>query len=92
MVEVSALAERGVTEGIKEQEEGKGSVGAMWEVGEEGLVLSMHAQLLGFVLLDFYVFSFPFHLGHRHLILQETKREHKHKRKHNQAYKSRKTI
>ena len=56
VVEVSGSAEREVREGIKEQEEGKGSVGATWEVGEEGHVLSMHTQLLGFLLLDFFFF------------------------------------
>ena len=60
VVEVSGSPEREVREGIKEQEEGKGSVGAMWEVGEEGHVLSMHTQLLGFLLLDFSVFSLSF--------------------------------
>ena len=40
MVQVSSSAEREVREGIKEQEEGKGSVRATWEVGEESHVLS----------------------------------------------------
>ena len=56
MVQVSSSAAREVREGIKEQEEGKGSVRATWEVGEEGHVLSMHAQPLGFLLLDFSFF------------------------------------
>ena len=56
VVEVSDSAEREVREGIKEEEEGKGSVWATWEVGEEGHVLSMHAQPLGFLLLDFSFF------------------------------------
>ena len=56
MVEASSSAEREVREGIKEQEEGKGSVRATWEVGEEGHVLRMHAQPLGFLLLDFFFF------------------------------------
>ena len=62
VVEVSGSAEREAREGIKQQEEGKGSVGALWEVGEEGHVLSMHAQLIGFVLLDlfFLLLSFSF--------------------------------
>ena len=60
VVEVSGSAEREVREGIKEQEEGKGSVGAMWEVQEEGHVLSMHTQLFGFLLLDFSVFFLSF--------------------------------
>ena len=60
VVEVSGSAEREVREGIKEQEEGKGSVGATWEVGEEGHVLSMHTQLLGFLLLDFSLFFLSF--------------------------------
>ena len=60
MVQVSSSAEREVREGIKEQEEGKGSVRATWEVGEEGHVLSMHAQPLGFLLLDFSFFFLSF--------------------------------
>ena len=91
MVQVSSSSEREVREGIKEQEAGKGCVRATWEVGEEVQVLSMHAQPLGFLLFGFFLFfPFPFHLGLGHLILRETKRERKHK--HNQAYKSRKTI
>ena len=79
--EASSSAEREVREGIKEQEDIKRSVRATWEVGEEGHELNMHAQPLGFVLFNFSFFFCPFHLGLRHLILQETKREHK--RKHN---------
>ena len=60
VVQVSSSAEREVREGIKEQEEGKGSVRATWEVGEEGHVLSMHAQPLGFLLLDFSFFFLSF--------------------------------
>ena len=79
MNQVSSSAEREVREGIKEQEHIKRSVRATWEVGEEGHVLSMHAQVLGFLLLDFsfFVLSFSFRVGR--LIIQETKREHKHK-------------
>ena len=55
VVQVSSSAGREVREGIKEVEEGKGSVRATREVGEEGHVL----QPLGFLLLDFS-FSFPF--------------------------------
>ena len=51
---------REVREGIKEQEEGKGRVRATWEVGEEGHVLNMHAQPLGFFLLDFSFFFLSF--------------------------------
>ena len=57
--EASSCAEREVREGIKEQEEIKRSVRAAWEVGEEGHELNMHAQLLGFLLFDFFIF-FPF--------------------------------
>ena len=60
VVEVSGSAEREVREGIKEQEEGKGSVRATWEVGEEGHVLSMHAQPLGIIILDFSCFFLSF--------------------------------
>ena len=60
MVQVSSSAERQVREGIKEQEEGKGSVRATWEVREEGHVLSMHAQPLGFSLLEFSFFFLSF--------------------------------
>ena len=60
MVQVSGSAERVVREGIREQEEGKGSVRATWEVGEEGHVLSMHAQPLGFLLFDFSFFFLSF--------------------------------
>ena len=59
MVQVSSSAEREVREGIKEQEEGKGSVRATWEVGEEGDVLSRY----GFYCWIFPFFSFTFHLG-----------------------------
>ena len=60
MVQVSSSAEREVREGIKEQEEIKRSVRATWEVGEEGHVLRMHAQPLGFLLLDFFFFFLYF--------------------------------
>ena len=86
VVQVSSSPEREVREGIKEQEEGKGSVRATWEVGEESHVLSRY----GFYYWIFPFFSFTFHLGLWHLIRRETKRERKHK--HNQPYKSRKTL
>ena len=60
MVQVSSSVEREVREGIKEQEEGMGNVRAMWEVGEDGQMLTMHAQLLGFSLLDFFGFFLSF--------------------------------
>ena len=62
MVQASSSAEREVREGIKEQEEGKGRVRATSEVGEEGHVVSMHAQPLGFYCSIFPFFTFPFHL------------------------------
>ena len=59
MVQVPTSADREVREGIKEQEEGKGSVRATWEVAEESHVLSRY----GFYCWIFPFFSFTFHLG-----------------------------
>ena len=67
LVGVSSLAKREVRKGIKEQEEGKGGVWATWELGQEGHMLSMRTQPLGFLLLDFsfFFFSFSFRVGTR---------------------------
>ena len=62
MLQVSSSAERQVREGIKEQEDIERSVRATWEVGEEGHELNMHAQPLGFSLLDFSFFFLSFSL------------------------------